>query len=143
VADHDYDTVAEAAAFGKSCFNQGTPDTHALVILVNAKRGECERRGLYRFGDDSDWTEENVPDDPVVVHSNEREIRVDVAIVPQGIYKPGFPVLCKGLEVDLEYGRGILREFRSDDIGIHLPIYDGWPDKGHTRNREEQAKRRE
>ena len=133
VADYDHNTVPETPALLKSRFDESSADTQALVILVNAESGKRKGRCFYRAGDDRDRAEEDMPDDPVLMDSNEREFRVDIAIVPQGIHEPGFPVLCECLEVNFENGRCILREFRPDDIGIHRIIFDGWPDKGDTR----------
>ena len=101
VTDHDHDAVTKTLAFPDPFFNEGRPDTHALVILVYCQRGKGHGRGLHRIGYNGDRAEQDVPDDPVPVHGNEGEFGVDIAIVAQGIHEPCLAILRERLEMYL------------------------------------------
>ena len=67
---------------------------------------------------------ENVPDNLVVMHGNERKSADKVSIIPEGADKPGFAVLAECLEINLKNCGDIIRNFGSDKKRIHRVLWD-------------------
>ena len=112
--DNDDDPVPEAPALCEPFFDEGRPDPLALEVLVNREGCEGERCGLGSVRDDRDMGEEDMADDPVAEHRDEREFGIVLSFLPECIDKPGLPVLPEGFFIDRENSIGIRRLFGAD-----------------------------
>jgi hypothetical protein len=135
MADHNHDAVPETLALPDPRFDESCPNTLALVILVYCERRKGKGRGLHRTRNNGDRAEQDVPDDPVPVHGNKGEFRVDIAIVAQGIHKPCLAILPERLELYFKNSGNIFREFRPDIKRMHPDLLVGEVDKEGVKGR--------
>jgi hypothetical protein len=63
-------------------------------------------------------------DDTIIMHCDKGESRGKITIIAQGIDKPCFTILRKGIVMHIEYIRYIERCFRADKKRSHHFLYE-------------------
>lgn len=119
VPDDDHNPVPQLPAGLEPFLDKDRPNTLALVFQAYGKRCKSNRRYMGIFRINRYRGKENMPDNLVIIHGNEREIGDIVSVIPEGADQPGFAILTECLEINVKYGGDIGRDFRSDKKRIH------------------------
>jgi len=114
MADNDNDPVPEAPALSEPLFNESRPDPPALEVLMYREGRKGKTCGFGSLRDDRDWGEQDMADNPVAEHRDERERGIECSVTPEGIHEPCLPILPECLFIDLKYSIGIRRLFQAD-----------------------------
>ena len=119
VPDDDHNPVPQLPAGLEPFLDKDRPNTLALVFQAYGKRCKSNRRYMGIFRINRYRGKENMPDNLVIIHGNEREIGNIISVIPEGADQPGFAILAEGLEINVKYGGDICRYFRADKKRIH------------------------
>jgi hypothetical protein len=133
VPDDDHNPVPQLPAGLEPFLHKNGSNTLALMFQAYGKRckGNCRYVGIFRIN--RYRGKENMPDNLVIIHGNEREIGNIVSVIPEGADKPGFAILAECLEIYVENGGYIRREFRSDKKRIHPVLWVAQVQEGKYR----------
>jgi len=119
VSDYNDDPVSQLPAGPKPLFNKTRSNSPTLVFRTYRKwcKGNGRYACIFRF--DRYRSKEDMTDNFVIVHGNKRESGNIIPVLPEGTDKPGFAVLAECLNIDIDNGGDIFRDFRSDKKRIH------------------------